>query len=182
MVISWPVVGIVRIVGLAPVVSNQNEKTQTIDVGLVYPTVVISPAFWWSGGSRDPDLMASFVDVGRVILQLNCSHVFHPNKNLPNAICQTTPKSFRSICRSSLLHFGGCFELWLLYRWNVHENWWEIIGSELARCTSNHREGNFGHAEKVGDSFCLFVGHQGWMLSVFFGGGRGLIRLWIICL
>ena len=99
-------------------------------------------------------------------------------RHLPN----DPPRSSRSICRSSLLHFGGCFELWLLYRWNVHENWWEIIGSELARCTSNHREGNFGHAEKVGDSFCLFVGHQGWMLSVFFGGGRGLIRLWIICL
>ena len=39
--------------------------------------------------------MASFVHMGRGILQLNCSHVFHPNKNLPNAICQTTPPNLQ---------------------------------------------------------------------------------------
>ena len=126
-------------------------------------------------------LMGSPVQISSLLVSDGSSYLNYisfTKKNWPNA-STLPPKSSRSICGSSLLHFGGCFELWFLYRWNVHANWWEIIGSELARCTSNNREGSFGAKTWV----ILFVFTRGGCYAEFFVWRvLGHKRLWIICL
>ena len=179
MVIFWPVVGIVGIVGLAPVVSNQNEKThkQYIDVGLVYPTVVISQAFWWSGGSRGPVLMASFVHMGRGILQLNCSHVFHQTKNLPNENLPNDPQDLPGPFAGLLF----CTSVGVLNYGSSTVEMSMKIGERLLDLSLRDAQATTEKEALVmpkGGWFFLFVCLQGTRSGCcpfFFGGGRGLI-------
>ena len=62
-------------------------------MGLVYPTVVISQAFWWSGGSRGPVLMGFLCPHGSRYPPTKLLTCFSPKQKISQTkICQTTPQ------------------------------------------------------------------------------------------